>query len=220
MGKSTLTSNQYKLLGPLSENSYITNRFFLTGGTALSEFYFRHRFSEDLDLFSEEEFDSKKIISWASKISNDLKLFEVKQQNLSGQNMFYFYFDKQHSVKVDFAYFPFPHLGEFKKYGKLRISSIDDMAVNKVQAIITRKRSRDYLDLYLCMRKLKWEPENLLKNYRLKFDVFVSHEQLATSFVNVIDAYDLPIFLGDISWSDVQKYFLSQAKKLKAKILK
>ncbi len=53
--KSILTPHQQKILDIISEEKYFTERFYLAGGTALSEFYFKHRISEDLDLFCEKE---------------------------------------------------------------------------------------------------------------------------------------------------------------------
>ena len=35
----------------IQKEPQITKRFYLTGGTALSEFYLRHRISHDIDLF-------------------------------------------------------------------------------------------------------------------------------------------------------------------------
>lgn len=75
----------------------------------------------------------------------------MEQQTLTGQETFFFHFSVTDQVKVDFAYFPFSPLGKFKKYKNLRIASLEDICVNKVQAIITRRRARDYL------RRLKSE---------------------------------------------------------------
>ena len=47
-----LTKFQEKLLREISVTP-IKDNFFLTGGTALSAFYLRHRFSEDLDFFTQ-----------------------------------------------------------------------------------------------------------------------------------------------------------------------
>lgn len=219
MGQSLLTSLQRKLLGTISKDSFITSQFFLTGGTALSEFYFRHRFSEDFDLFSETEFDAKKIIAWVQKAKSLLGFDRVEQQSLSGQEIFFFYTGKTEFVKVDFAYFPFSHLGTFKKYNRLRISSVEDICVNKIHAITTRKRARDYFDLFLCIPHLGWKPDDILKNYRLKFDVSLPPEQLATSFTNVLDAQDEPRFLGDVNWEEVKEYFLGFTKELKNELV-
>lgn len=220
MEATILTPNQHAVLESVAQDKYITDNFYLTGGTTLSEFYFKHRLSEDLDLFSEKDYDSKKIIIWVKKTAADLKIQKLEQQKLTGQEVFYLYFDKGKFVKVDFSYFPFPHLGEFTIYKNLKISSIEDIAVNKIQAIITRKRSRDYLDLYLCSKHLKWTPKDMQKSYRLKFDTYISYEQLATSFTNIVDSNDLPKFLGNTPWSEVKKYFLSQATSLKNMIIK
>ncbi|MEK7458532.1 MAG: nucleotidyl transferase AbiEii/AbiGii toxin family protein, partial [Patescibacteria group bacterium] len=52
MGKTILTPNQHKLLECAAQSSGIVDTFYLTGGTALAEFYLHHRLSEDLDFFS------------------------------------------------------------------------------------------------------------------------------------------------------------------------
>ena len=38
----------------------IDTKFYLTGGTALSRFYLNHRYSEDLDFFTNRDTDFKK----------------------------------------------------------------------------------------------------------------------------------------------------------------
>ena len=55
-GKSILSQNQKDILAIISKDKLICDNFYLTGGTALAEFYLHHRLSEDLDFFSENEF--------------------------------------------------------------------------------------------------------------------------------------------------------------------
>jgi len=203
-----------------SKSKIITSQFYLTGGTALSYFYFKHRFSEDLDFFSENEFNSKSLLSAVSEIGKKLKATKIEQQTLSGQETFYYYFSDDSKVKVDFAYFPFAPLGEFIKLNSLKITSIEDIAINKVHAITTRKRSRDYFDLYLCIKRLNWNSQDLRKNYQLKFEINLPVEQLATSYLNVMDAEDLPKFLGNQNFEDVKKFFQWEADKLKKDIIR
>ncbi len=97
---------------------------------------------------------------------------------------------------------------------------MEDIAINKLQAIISRKRMRDYLDLYLIIKKLRWYISDLRQNYRLKFDVWLDPEEIATNFVNVLDAKDRPIFLGKVSQKEIVDFFLDQSIKLKKEILK
>jgi predicted nucleotidyltransferase component of viral defense system len=55
MGKTILTPQQLNFLELASQEPQITKRFYLTGGTALAEFYLKHRLSEDIDLFTQEQ---------------------------------------------------------------------------------------------------------------------------------------------------------------------
>jgi predicted nucleotidyltransferase component of viral defense system len=52
-----LTDRQVAFLKAVGESS-IAKNFYLTGGTALTAFYLGHRYSEDLDFFSETEIDT------------------------------------------------------------------------------------------------------------------------------------------------------------------
>jgi len=59
MGKiQILTKDQQAFLYLVSQNEYMVKRFYFTGGTALSEYYLHHRYSDDLDFFSEEEVET------------------------------------------------------------------------------------------------------------------------------------------------------------------
>lgn len=74
MIKKILTENQLKILEKISGEKFIINNFYLTGGTALAEFYLKHRFSEDLDFFSEREFDTTAISVFFQKNKIALKI--------------------------------------------------------------------------------------------------------------------------------------------------
>ena len=59
--QTILSDNQINLLNILAVKEEICHDFYLTGGTALAEFYLHHRYSEDLDFFSENEVDARGI---------------------------------------------------------------------------------------------------------------------------------------------------------------
>ena len=70
MGKTILTPKQLKFLELAAVEPKIVKDFYLTGGTALSEFYLHHRLSEDLDLFCPtDEVDQKFVGLFLKKIS-------------------------------------------------------------------------------------------------------------------------------------------------------
>ncbi len=65
-----LTNEQRIILDEVKQDSFFRD-FYLTGGTALSAFYLQHRYSEDLDFFSEKPFSIQEIDNilqrWADK---------------------------------------------------------------------------------------------------------------------------------------------------------
>lgn len=217
MGETILTPNQQLLLEQVCESKIITRQYYLTGGTALSEFYLQHRLSEDLDFFSEQELVEIDIARWVKTVVRKLDI-KASVETLRGQMIYYFSFPDE-VVKVDFAYFPFPVLGTYLKYKQLRIASLEDIAVNKLQTILTRERGRDYFDLYEIVSRKKLTFEQLRRDYRLKFEVFIPDEQLARRFTAVLDATDQPKFLQPTDWDVVKQFFLSEAKKLETHIL-
>ena len=217
MGKSILTTNQSKLLESASTSELITSHFYLTGGTALSEFYFKHRISEDLDFFSEQEINDRQLTLWIKETSIKLKS-ETEVQALNGQYTYFFHFPDE-DIKVDFAYFPFTMLGKSLKYNRLLVSSVEDIATNKIQAILTRCRGRDYFDLYKILNNREITLDKILQDYRLKFDIGISYEQLAKKFTAILDASDQPRFIEKVNWKIIEGFFLSEAKKLEHKLL-
>ena len=218
MGKTILTPNQKLLLDEVANSRVLTNSFYLTGGTALSEFYLNHRLSEDLDFFTENELNEVEIAAWVKTIAQKTAT-NVEFETLRGQLIYYFKFPKD-TVKIEFAYFPFPVLGSYLRYKTLKVSSLEDIAVNKLQTILTRSRSRDYFDLFEILKREKLSIEKVGRDYRLKFDVFIPDEELARRFTAVLDAKDQPKFLKKVAWEKVVNFFLSEAKKLESKILK
>lgn len=221
MEQTILTPYQAKILEQICSNQVITSQFYFTGGTALSHYYFQHRLSEDLDFFSPTDFDPNLILIWLNHLKRVISLAKIEQQNGNGQlTLFLYEKPKSNPLKIDFAYFPFDHLGQFYKDRLLKISSLEDIAINKVHAISSRSRSRDYLDLMLCLKKLQWNPKDIMQQYRLKFDIVLPPESLATSLVNVTLASDLPIFLGHTPWQEVVSYCLELAQALSPSLIK
>lgn len=91
--------------------------FYLTGGTALTEFYLKHRFSEDLDFFSEKkEIDPKLVEAFLRKISLSLKIKGIKRSQFLGLFTYFLIYRNKKSLKVDFNYYPFPRIEKGKIY--------------------------------------------------------------------------------------------------------
>jgi predicted nucleotidyltransferase component of viral defense system len=200
----------------------VTKRFYLTGGTALAEFYLRHRLSEDLDLFSEEsEVDPKLVDAFLLKISPKLGIKKIKRSQFLGLVSHLLTYKDGETLKVDFNYYPFPRINKGKKYKGLKIDSVYDIAVNKLHTLFMRPRARDYIDLYFIMIKETYPLEKLIIDAKAKFDWDIDRVNLASQFTRVRDFKDnYPKMLVPFDHKEMEAFFLSQAKKLEKEIFK
>lgn len=211
---SILSANQKKILKFLSTEKSISEFFYLTGGTALAEFYLRHRLSEDLDFFSEREFGPQAISTIFKKIQKRAGIKSITYEQSFNRNLFFL--DLQNdSIKTEFTYFPFPRIEIGQKIGDLHIDSLIDIAVNKLFAIYQKPRLRDFIDLYLILRKEKtWSVKSLINKAKIKFDHHIVPLQLSSQFIKVEILKDYPIMIENIREKEYQSFFLNEAKIL------
>lgn len=170
--RGTLTSIQKNLLvefAKIREASF----FYLTGGTALAEFYLGHRRSYDLDFFTRE---TDLIIPFARVIEEKLVqaqyVFNVIRRF---ESFVEFEVNKEgESVRLHFAYdSPFrleePHFSEFG----VKVNDYRDLVVDKLLTFFGRWKHRDAIDMFFI---LKTEPiETLMEMARQKdpgFDLY------------------------------------------------
>lgn len=219
MAKSILTFNQKALLSAIANDSSFSKHFYLTGGTALSEFYLHHRFSKDLDFFSDKEIDKLWLISFVKKISKDLKIKNVNRREVFNRNLIFFNF-KNGTVKTEFTYFPFTQIEKPKVIGNISIDSLLDIAVNKFFTIYQKPSARHFIDLYLILKEKKITWEQLRKLARIKFDTNIEAIQLGSQLVKAENIADLPKMLIELPEKTWRSYFLEKAKELKKEIAK
>src|SRR3989338_1124745 len=89
MKNDILTKNQIAVLERVGGNKLLTKNFYLTGGTALTAFYLRHRYSEDLDFFSEKEFDVSGINIFFNQLKADFGIKKIDFQQSYNRNLFF-----------------------------------------------------------------------------------------------------------------------------------
>ena len=221
MAKSILTTRQLNFLELLSKDKQITKRFYLTGGTALAEFYLQHRLSEDIDLFTEkEEVNQTLVDTFLKKASLELPIVEIKKSQFLGLVSYFLIFKDGEKLKVDFNYYPFPQINKGTKFKNLSVDSIYDIAVNKVQTMFTRTRSRDFVDLYFIIQSFNYPLDQLIRDSKAKFDWHIDKVTLASQFVKVKEIMDLPTMLVPFNQKDMKKFFLDLAKSLEGGIFK
>ena len=223
MEKTILTPKQLEFLELIKIESEITKRFYLTGGTALSEFYLKHRLSEDIDLFTEEnEVDQKLIEAYLKKISIILSVKKVDRNVFMGLVSYFLIYRDGSKLKVDFNYYPFPKIEKGLTFGKLQIDSIRDIAANKVHTIFMNPRDRDYIDLYFIMKSCNFKLNQLIVDAKAKFDWDIDRLTLVSQLlrVNEIKILEIPKILKPFDKKVMVNFFIEEASKLSSSILK
>ena len=218
MTQSILSPSQIRVLHELAEDPIVTSSFYLSGGTALAEYYLHHRLSEDLDFFSPQDFDASDISIVLKKISAAAGITGVRFEQSFNRNLF-FLETADETIKTEFTYFPFDRIDTTKKTEDLQIDSLLDIAVNKIFTIFQKPRSRDFIDLYCIIEKESWTIDELARMAQVKFDTNIDRLQLGAQFASAEDLVDFPrmlIHLEPIIWRD---FFKNEAQKLKPEIL-
>lgn len=222
MGKTILTSQQLNFLEFVQKEKQITKRFYLTGGTALSEFYLKHRYSEDIDLFTEEQEVNQTLVdAFLKKISIKLGVVKIKKSQFMGLVSYILIFKNNKQLKVDFNYYPFLRIEKGLKYKTLDVDSVYDIATNKVHTLFMRSRIRDYIDLYFIMKSYDYTLEQLIRDAKAKFDWDIDRVTLGSQFGKLKDSQEeLPKMLVPFKRIDMEKFFLNLAKSLEGQIFK
>lgn len=219
MGKiSILTQNQRKILDQIIKNNYIKDNFYLTGGTALSEFYLHHRYSEDLDFFTEKKYDTGIIMSFIRQLSRQFDC-TYEAELIEFLYRFNLKFTDKQVLKLDFSYYPGQRMEKGKVYKGFEVDSLLDIAINKLSTIQQRYNVKDYVDLYFLLDKFTlWD---LIEGVRIKFRMDIEPWILASDMIYCIEKFDsLPQMVKPFTLEKLKIFFRNQAKKLGSKAVK
>lgn len=219
MAETILSRNQTRILEAVSRDAGLCKIFYLTGGTALSEYYLQHRLSEDLDFFSEEEFDVQAVSIFFAKNKKNFGIQKIDFQQSFNRNLIFLHLQED-IIKSEFTYFPFPRIEKKIKRNELYVDSLEDIAVNKLFTIYQQPRSRDFIDLYLIIKKTGWTMEELIRQTKVKFDWHIDYLQLGSQFLSVKMVKDYPRMITELDKEIWQGYFLDQAKSFGEKIIR
>lgn len=215
-----LTDEQEHFLNCVSKKPDLCKSFYFTGGTPLAAFYLRHRLSEDIDLFSEQEIPLLAIRGFIKEIQKPLRILKMDYRQFLGLHTFQLYFSKNRILKVDFNYYPFPRIERGIRYKNIPVDSLIDIAVNKVHTIAMQPRARDFIDLYFIFQESQFNLHDLLMKAKAKFDWHIDPLQLGSRLLMATEMKDYPRMIRKIDHLDWKTFFLKEAEKLKKAIFK
>lgn len=218
MPNDILSKNQIRFLEKFGAEKTLSQNFYLTGGTPLSAFYLKHRYSEDLDFFSEREIDILAIDVFLKKYKAELVISKIDYEQSFNRNLFFLHFQNE-ILKTEFTFFPFPRIEQdIQNYG-IGIDSLLDIAVNKLFTIYQRTKARDFIDLFFICQEKKHFVADLIQKAKIKFDWHIDPLQLGVQFIKAGEAEDWPKMIKPLDKKDLVEFFENEAKKLKNQIL-
>ncbi len=149
--------------------SSLDTGLYLTGGTAASRGYLKHRFSDDLDLFAN---DADEFRIWTERAieavsSNphwrtEMLLREDRFVRLS-------LVQEQGSLKLEFVNDVPAHVGGTREHPILgRIDSAENILANKITALVDREEPKDLADVWGFCTLLGLRIEEALEGTRSK----------------------------------------------------
>lgn len=208
----TFNPVQETVFNSFAKDKSLTRRFYFTGGTALSAIYLHHRESEDLDFFSESDFDNEYIIKFIEKVAlvintkarvtlkERVRIFELVDSN------------KKLVIKVDFGYYPHSRLAKGKKVQGVETDSLVDIAANKITTILQRTEVKDFVDLFFLLKKYTiWD---MLHWAQEKFKIEIDLVWLGSGFLKAEKFDYLPKMLVPLDLLELKNFYKDLAKKL------
>lgn len=123
-------------------------------------------------------------------------------------------------LKVDFNRYPARRLRKGMSWRELVIDSLYDIAVNKLQTISERPRTRDYVDLYAILKTKPWVLRGLVADASRKFGERIDTLHLSKNFLKVVEYKDLPTMLIPFNRKDMDEFYATLARSLKKEVFK
>ncbi|MGB9721417.1 MAG: hypothetical protein ACPL28_08080 [bacterium] len=164
----------------------------LSGGTALM-FYLKHRRSYDFDFFFSKSLAVSHLERKLIKSSgHDVRLLYASsdQINIEWKN-----------ILISLIHFPFIPLGKTLQIGMINITSLRDLASEKVYSIGRREEWRDYVDLYSILINGALSIEQIITDCNVRFGEGFSERLFLNQLSAVSNVRIQPI---DWLWNEPQ----------------
>lgn len=225
MPDSILTPLQRLVLTSFFHKGLGERGFYLTGGTALAEFYLRHRHSDDLDLFTRKQGpldqDFQHILDLTSSLG-----WTIKSRNPnSAEHLVFFVQASGHreQLKIEFARDVTAQMAQPTVHQRVIVDSFEDIATNKICAILGRQppEPKDFYDLYFILKESQFTLDYLISRAREKEALLDSEEGVLLFAANLLTVQNLelmrqlqPRILKSVSAEQLQAFLLPFAIEL------
>lgn len=208
-----LTPLQIQTLQMIGQTS-ISKSFYLTGGTALAAYYLQHRYSVDLDFFTDDPTATARVPSAMKEVAQKLDIEIAFVRTLDTFLECFLRAPNGERVEMDFAV-DTPYRLEPTQLDvtlNIQIDNLTDIACNKLSALFDRAEPKDFVDIYfLCQEAFSFK--DLVERTRQKH-VGLDDYWLAVALRRVEQVEFLPRMIKPVTVEQLKEFFLNQAKTL------
>ena len=202
-----------------------SKEFYLTGGTALSFFYLKHRRSNDLDFFTN---NPDLILPFSYNLEDNLKNKDCLTQRQRGLHSFVEIMatkDRESTIihLAQDAPYRLEAVKQFINYPKLNVDSLKDIATNKLLALFGRATLRDFIDVYFLIKQKHFTAKELVLGAKDKdpgFDLYwlgVALERINT-FTN--DSSEMLLLLEKVDFKEMLSLFNHWREEITKELIK
>lgn len=225
MPDSILTPLQRLVLTSFFHKGLGERGFYLTGGTALAEFYLHHRYSDDLDFFTRKQGPLDQDFQHILDFTPSLGLTIASKDPKSAEHLVLFVQtdSRQENLKIEFARDVPAQMAQPTVRAGVIVDSFEDIATNKICAILGRQPSepKDFYDLYFILKESQFTLDYLISRAREKEAYLDSEEGVLSFAANLLAVQNLqlmrelqPRILKLVSAEQLQAFLLPFATEL------
>lgn len=197
------TKEAYHLVAKLP----FISTFYLAGGTGLA-LQIGHRFSNDLDFFSDSPeavaADQRLAILQILKDDPNLKITWDKEGTFvaTWQNVGLSFFRLNQNPLITQPY----------TIDNIKVASIEEIGAMKLAAILSRGTRKDYIDLYFILQQ-----KNLLQLFEVASKKYPYHQAFpvfairALSYFEDAESEPQPRMLQQVKWTEIKSFLDRQA---------
>ncbi len=213
---NVLTKTQVSFID-LFKASELAADYYLSGGTALAEFYFQHRLSDDLDFFSDQKIPLVKIQEFVESAKNALGFHKIEYVKKYDRNIFIL--KNNEILKTEFTLYPFKKQKDRVGNAGFFVDSLDDIGANKIFAMLDRVEAKDFVDMFFFFKNGHGLLD-LQKKAEAKFEMQIDPITLGSAMLpfRKID-FSAVKLLKSIDSEEWRQVFTEQIKSLNAGVL-
>jgi hypothetical protein len=210
MFEAALPKRSRELLTDL--NGELTRmEFYLAGGTGLA-LQLGHRVSEDLDFFTEREFDAATLSRHLASRPGYTEM-SVEHGTLHAGMA---------GVKLSFLHYIVPLTNPLLSFRSVLVADWRDILTEKLKTLSQRGSRRDFYDIYACLVGQRLSVAEAIGLLKLRFGATglnYYHVLKSLEWFNDAEAEPEPVLLQPMDWQTVKSFFTGHIREFEAALL-